>query len=958
MSRAARRGAWCVAFAGAICNVHAQERSTPGAPPAALVNEQLPTQVVAPTAVNLDDQRSSTRSIAPIPQDQTQSRSVPSSVGNAASADSAHPSNGAMSSAPPPAATKPQDKSKAQKSTSTGSFDMETLKRRGIDPKLAEYFRDAPRFTPGVRQVTLYVNGDRRGLVDATFDAEGQLCFNRILLDRAGLVLPAGAEGLAVAADALDSVPNSSDKEKLGSDKLLPSRVLEDLHGPVTAWAVKSGGGSSTGESSVEQGTCFDMLTAYPQAEVALRPGVEEIRLVVPSEALRPTHQDFTGYSTGGIAGLVNYDFLSTNTQSDGSNTRYRSLNMENGLNIGDWSVRSRQSLVDLNGDRTTENLYAFAEHSLVGMQSLIQVGQVNIVSPVFSGAAITGVQLLPDGALRPKSKGGVTVSGIAQTSQARVEVTQNGILIHSTVVPTGPFTLRDIALLQGNADVVVTVFESDGSQHSDRIAAASLRTVELVPEGFSIAAGQVRSIGDSGSETPSVVTLSDGWLVGESSVLAAGLMFTPDYRAIGWDLGTEFTRDISVSLTSLASQDSARGESGMQNSVTLNTRLSETVTLGAAASRRSQGYLDLSDSTQSDQDQIDLLDDSDDIDDRDFIGQERTEYSLNLGWNAREWGAGTLSFFQSKEGGGETSRSVAASWGTRIGSASVNANFRHELDDEDGNSVYLSISLPLGRSRSVRAFSSRNNDRGQVGTTYNETVSDTVSYSLSATKSDEDDGAGLGGTLSALPRYAQVNLGYNEDDTGSNSNLGISGGLVVHSKGITASPYAVHDTFAVAAVGDMGGIKLSTPSGPVWTDAGGRAVVAQLPAFGSGSVEVVTNTLPRNVDLENGYKSIDAGRGSVSYVDFGVVTVRRVLLSAVDAAGQPLPKGASVVDAQERFITTVVDGGKIFLVDATQKGLVVSLPDGSRCALTFQLPEKVDIEVHFEQLDAQCRAL
>ncbi|MFJ7311540.1 fimbria/pilus outer membrane usher protein [Pseudomonas sp. NPDC098747] len=749
----------------------------------------------------------------------------------------------------------------------------------------------------------------------------------------------------------------------------LPNQLLNDLAGPVSVWA-----GKTTTETSVETGSdqssCIDFVSAYPQSEISLRPGLEEVRLVVPSTALRPVEQDFSGYSTGGMAGLINYDFLSTTTESGGSETQYRSLNTEAGMNIGDWSLRSRQSLVEFNGERTAENLYAFAEHSLVGMKSLLQIGQINIASPIFPGSAITGVQLLPDNALRPRSQGGVTISGIAQTSQARVELTQNGIVVFTTVVPTGPFTLRNIPLLQGNTDVVMTVYESDGSQHSDRIAAASLRTVELVAEGFSIAAGQVRDIGDSGSDTPPVVTLSNGWLVGEQSVLAAGLMLTPDYRAIGWDLGTEFTADTSLSLNSVMSQASELGERGIQNSATLNTRLTESLTLSASATRRSPGYLDLTDTTQTNQDDerffpfdpfdpfAPLPSDEDNDGTLDDLGQPRTEYSLSLGWNAQPWGAGNLSYSQSEQGGGQKNRSVSASWGTRIGIASVNANFRHELDEEDGNGMYLSVSLPLGRSRSIRAFSSESNGRGQVGATYNETVSDTLSYSLSTTKADDADSPGMGATVSALPRYAQVNLGYNQDDVSKSSNIGVSGGLVFHRQGITASPYAVQDTFGIAAVGDIGGIKLSTPSGPVWTDAGGRAVVAQLPAFSSGSVEVITNTLPRNVDLNNGYRAIDAGRGSVNLIDFGVVSVRRVLLTAVDAQGAPLPKGASVVDAQDRFVTTVVDGGKIFLVDATQQGLIVTKTDGTRCTLDFELPEEVDLEVHFEQLPAQCRPL
>jgi len=35
------------------------------------------------------------------------------------------------------------------------SFDLEVLKARGLDPKLVEYFREAPRFSGGARRVSL-----------------------------------------------------------------------------------------------------------------------------------------------------------------------------------------------------------------------------------------------------------------------------------------------------------------------------------------------------------------------------------------------------------------------------------------------------------------------------------------------------------------------------------------------------------------------------------------------------------------------------------------------------------------------------------------------------------------------------------------------------------------------------------------------------------------------------------
>jgi outer membrane usher protein FimD/PapC len=75
-------------------------------------------------------------------------------------------------------------------SAPAGEFDIEALRTRGIDPALAAYFSRAPRFTPGRQRVSLFVNDVRRGTAAAMFDDQGNLCFDRTLLDQAALVIP------------------------------------------------------------------------------------------------------------------------------------------------------------------------------------------------------------------------------------------------------------------------------------------------------------------------------------------------------------------------------------------------------------------------------------------------------------------------------------------------------------------------------------------------------------------------------------------------------------------------------------------------------------------------------------------------------------------------------------------------------------------------------------------------
>ena len=89
-------------------------------------------------------------------------------------------------------------------------FDVDMMKSRGIDPRVAEYFMQQARFMPGMSLVTLTVNGQRKGAAMARFDEKGQLCLDARLLARAGLRVPP-ATGVGPAAPPAPPPPTPRD---------------------------------------------------------------------------------------------------------------------------------------------------------------------------------------------------------------------------------------------------------------------------------------------------------------------------------------------------------------------------------------------------------------------------------------------------------------------------------------------------------------------------------------------------------------------------------------------------------------------------------------------------------------------------------------------------------------------------------------------------------------------------
>lgn len=773
---------------------------------------------------------------------------------------------------------------------SATSFDQNTLLLRGIDPALATLLMQVPRFTTGTHPVTLTVNGQRQGRVDVTFDRTGALCFDRALLDAGNLNIP--------------------------------ERTLDD-------------------------GRCHDFLGTSPQTIIDQDPANLSLSLIVPTDMIRLAARDFSGYQTGGVAGLLNYDVTGLYNRSADRTHRYASANTELGFNAGDWIVRSRQVQTRQDDISRTTHIAAYAQRTFASQEAVLQAGQINLYNPVLSGAQITGVQVLNEQALQREGQSAV-IEGIAH-SQAQVEIRQNGALIHSTVVPAGPFAINNVRRLNSRSDVEVTVKESDGSERSFTVPAAMLG-IGLPAPGYSLAAGKVRSTGDNENGEPWVI--SGGWsgAIHPQILLSAGLTGAADYRAAGAGVGLHPMPDTRVQTSLTAADASGRHPSqGLQAELGVSHRLTGQWALNAASAYRTVGYRELHDA---------VFDHSLDS----TRSRYRDQQSAGLSWSHPWLGAFSSGVSRSSFFDGQSSSRALASWGTTIGNVSVSANAEWQVSgtNRSDDSFYLNLSIPLGENRRARSWVRSSDTELRSGIGLSERVNDQLSYRVGAEHDTRDKQVQSTVGVSLLPRYTQLDANYTRNDAQRSSyQASARGGAVLHSGGLTWSPYPVSDTFAVLSVGDMSAIKVTTPSGPVWTDWQGQAVVSQVSAYGRSAVQVDTKSLPRNTDIHNGLALISAGRGAVDTVEFGLSMTRRALLKVTTVNGAPLPRGAAVNTEDGEFVTLVQDGGLVFLPNVLDaRALWITVPGLDRCELRFELPADADTEAYYETAPAKCRAL
>lgn len=773
-------------------------------------------------------------------------------------------------------------------------FNADVLRARGLDPALAEYFRGKPRFAEGRQQVSLSLNGEALGEVEAEFDAQGQLCFSPALLEQARLQGPPPdeAEGVSVAP------------------------------------------------------ACYDFVGAWPQTQVQLNPNLNRVALLVPTAAILPQPQEEIQLESGGVGGMLNYDLSASSYQGLGSGSRSLSLDTEAGINVGDWIVRSRQFYYSNNGQGQFSDLGAYAQRSFVSQRARLQLGVINVDSPLFAAGQLLGAQWTPERGLEQGGPG-ARVEGIAN-SVARVEVRQAGVLIHIAQVPAGPFSFDNLRLNNRHVDLEVTVAESDGGERRFTVPAASLALDTAAPLGYSLAMGRLRDYVDDGLE-PLLLTGSGSWALGQRAQGTLGGLSTPQYQALGLGADVGLGADTSLSARGVVSLAREEGVFGHQSNWAMSTRMSEAMSVSLSASFQSEGYRDLGEATA--------------VYGRGQLSEARkrrtrAQYSASLGWSHQRAGSFRLSYSSSRSFDGHVSSRWLGSWGRSFKWMSLNLNVENGRNSFDGRRYqawYLNFSLPLEKRRINSTVRSSGGDTS-LNTSVSETVNEYWGYQLSAEQSRR--GTGVSANVNVQPRYASARLGMGQNYAGRHFSAGLSGGLAFHRDGVTASPAQIQDSFGVLSTGKVSGVRVNTPGGAVWTDAGGRAVIPNLTAYDVSRLEVDVKSLPRTVELKNGYKELKVSRGAVRHVEFDVFQTRRVLLEVKDGMGQPLSAGGSVLTADNRFVTTVVEGGKVFLDNAEPgQALTVTTANGNRCQLDFALPETVDEQVFYEQLDAVCRA-
>ncbi|EOH6334156.1 fimbrial biogenesis outer membrane usher protein [Citrobacter koseri] len=778
--------------------------------------------------------------------------------------------------------------------TSTGTmelaravFDTDALESNGLDPVIADYYSLASRFTPGIHNVTVIINGKKHSVMSVKFNEEGQPCIDKAFLESAGLV------------------------------------------------------------TKIKRETCPLIHQYWSTATVSATPETEEMSLVVPQEAIDPDNNRQVADVRGGHAAMLNYSMFGTHYKYDGDNSDRFQSTFELGFNAGDWIVRSTQFVSDgSDQELETDSYYTYAQRTFADYGVMVQGGQINIANSRFSIPSVYGVQVMPDNTLLPNEGSGVEVTGIARYSQARVDIRQGGQIIYSTLVPAGPFTLTDVPIANLNTDLNVTVTETDGSESHFTVSASTFRSnhVGRAP-GFSLAVGRAEDM-DTNFEQPWIVSASDGWSVNNRMNLMAGMVMADNhYYGFSANVDTVPVQNLYASLGFLGSIDNRSQTDGHKTTLDLGYSLPWGMGISLGGSYGTADYREMQE----------LYSDDDDY--------SPTKYDTNVAvsWSDTLLGRFSLGYYRNEAWDSDyNSRRIISSWSQTYKYFSVSVNWESDIsrgDESDRDMFYVNVSVPLGRTGvSTNSWYRESEGRSSYGTRAMGSLNDDNQYTVGVSRDQDESVTDWDSSLNSNLHYTTLSVAAGGDnDSNTNYSAALSGGIVAHDDGVTFSPYPVADTYAITQLDKpVAGIEIVTSRGPVWTDKWGQAVVPSLTPFHESTLELNTQSLPGNLDVNNGRTAIKASHGAVAKWQFTTLSQRRVLLSVMRADGTPLPKGVSIVNDAGEYITSAPEDGLIFLNDISASHQLYAKVDGGRCKLNYTLPE-ADPQKFYEEIKGKC---
>lgn len=835
----------------------------------------------------------------------------------------------------------------AETSEGDASFDMDFFPA-GTAPKMdLSRFARSGYVPPGSYRSDVVFNGHWRARTDVVFQEvagndQPQACFD------AGTLAAYGVDWSKVVAGRGDDAPAGS----------VPSERF-----------------------------CAPLSDYVPNATVSFDTGSQVLSISVPQVY---TARDARGYvdpsqwDAGIAAATVGYSAQLYRTIGQYQGTAGY-LGLQSTFGFGGWRASHAGSLSwSLHGRSRYQATRTALQHDIPALRAQLTLGDTFTSGQLFDSVRVLGASLGSDSRMDPQSRRGYApiVRGISETN-ARLVIRQRGYVVYDTPVAPGPYAIDDLYPTGYGGDLDVELTEADG--RIKRFSVPFSAVPQLLRPGSSrwaITAGEVDEVnlqvspwllqGTYERGLTNTTTAYGGSILSEGyhATLLGGAWNTPG-GALSADLtqarnrapGQAATQGVSARVgynrnfinsgtdfSVAAYRYSTSGFVNLQDAVALRDALARGTNVDGL--RRQRSRMDIS-ANQMLGEGAGLLFVNGSI--RDFWGRRGNETEFSAGYN-NNWKS--LSYSVSVQ----RTRDSVVQQGTNhwlgipgFRQAPVPTNVTRDTR------LSLTVSVPLGRTAGAPTATGMFN-RSQSGgdsrslalagaTGPGQRLAYGASLSESSGNGAYDLTAQYNGSLSQLAGGYSRGSGYQQ------LSGGITGGLVMHSGGLTLAP-PLGETIGLIHAPDAAGARVENGQGAK-VDRRGYAVVPYLMPYELNTVTLDPKGTDIGVEIAETTRRVAPRAGAVVALRYDTRSGRALIIQTRLPDGRPVPFGADVLDDAGNSVGVAGQASRLFINGLKHSGqLSVRWGEtaADACRLDVHLPDaRKGKQVEHETFDLPC---
>lgn len=723
-----------------------------------------------------------------------------------------------------------------------------------------------------------------------------------------------------------------------------------------------------------------DLAAYIPQASSKLDLARLRLDLSIPQVAMSPNYTRYVNpelWEDGIPALLFNYNVSAGQNRNHNNSGTAQTDNffasVQGGANIGPWRLRSNmthtrfeysgQSNQTSKTQQDTRFSNTYLSRDIKGWRSTILAGEASTGGDIFDSVAFKGMKITSNEQMLPSQLRGYApaISGMA-ISNARVTVRQNGNVVYETYVAPGPFYINDIQQAGMSGDYDVTVTENDGTERRFVVPYSALPMM-LRPGGwkYELTAGRYNGSLTQGSRQSDFVLATGVHGLQSGITLFSGVLVAKDYQAASIGTG------ISLGEIGAISADVTHSEAKFKTGIDQTERKTgQSYRLRYSKSLISTGTsVDLTALRYSTEDYYNFSE----FNSQGYhleeglnpwtLQRRRSSFQTQLSQQLGRYG--TLRFRANRDdywGNNKTLTGLSLGYSGSAKGVSFGVNYNIDrIKDTNGrwpenHQISTNISIPFrifgysSNLQSIYATTTMTHDnngrtQNQVGLS-GSMMDSALSYSVSQSWGNQGQVAVSNTNMGYQGSKGSISAGYSYSDNAQSINMNASGGMLVHSDGVTFSRAMGESVALVNAPGAFGTNLMNSNS---TIDGQGYAVVPYLSDYMKNSVGIDPTTLPEGVDVTHSNVNVYPTKGAVVKVEIATRVGYQVLMTLKQQNQHPVPFGAIATlmntPTEDEVSGIVGDMGQVYLAGLPEEGeLLVKWGNGAdrQCTVKFTL--------------------